>query len=98
MRFRFSKNQLEKMYQKGVGAKKYSSQVVDAFFEVMAIIEAAPDERDFYALKHLHYEKLKGKRKNQRSLALGSQFRLVLQRLEDEKGTYLLIEDIEDYH
>ena len=98
MRYRFSTKKLERLYLEGAGTKKYPSEVVETFYEVMAIIEAAPDDRDFYALKFLHYEKLKGKRKHQRSMALGTQFRLVLQRLEDEKGTYLLIESIEDYH
>ena len=98
MRFHFSNRKLEQLYTTEAGAKRYPASVVDAFFEVMAVIEAAVDDRDLRALKSLHYEKLGGKRKHQRSLKLGKQLRLVVQLLEDEKGTYLLIEAIEDYH
>lgn len=98
VRFRFANRKLEQLYTAEAGAAKYPPHVLDAFFEVMEVIRAAPDERDLYVLKSLRYEKLKGKRKHQRSLRLGSQYRLVVQRLEDEAGLYLLIEAIEDYH
>ncbi|MEY3403765.1 MAG: hypothetical protein RLZZ86_3387 [Cyanobacteriota bacterium] len=67
--------------------------MVDDFFEVMAIIDAAVDERDLYAQKGLRFEKLQGKRgkEGQRSLRLNAQWRL-------EQGNYLTIIDIEDYH
>ena len=35
--------------------KDYPSDVVTNFFEVMAVIAAAVDERDFYALKSLQF-------------------------------------------
>jgi proteic killer suppression protein len=47
----------------------------------MQYIRAASDERDFYALKSLHYEKLHGKRSHQRSMRLNDQFRLILQSM-----------------
>jgi len=74
--------------------------VVDDFFEVMAIIDAAVDERDLYAQKGLRFEKLKGKRGNQgqRSLRLNDQWRLIVTVDEDNEGNYLTIIDIEDYH
>jgi len=71
---------------------------VDAFFDVMTAIVHARDERDLRELKHLHFEKLKGKRKYQRSLALHGGFRLIVQLVEDSDGNYLFIEEIEDYH
>lgn len=74
--------------------------MVDDFFEVMAIIDAAVDERDLYAQKGLRFEKLKGKRGNQgqRSLRLNDQWRLIVTVDEDNEGNYLTIIDIEDYH
>jgi proteic killer suppression protein len=74
--------------------------VVDDFFEVMAIIDAAVDERDLYAQKGLRFEKLKGKRGNQgqRSLRLNDQWRLIVTVDENKEGNYLTIIDIEDYH
>lgn len=98
MRFQFSGAKIRKLYEDEVGAKKYPSEVVDAFFEVMEVIDAAQSAQDLRAFKHLHFEKLKGKRKHQRSLVLHGGFRLVVQLLSDEQGAYLLIENIEDYH
>ena len=69
-----------------------------AFFEVMTLIGGAPDERTLNDLKSLHFEKLKGKRKHERSLRLDKQWRLIVEVLKDSEGNYLLIKDIEDYH
>jgi proteic killer suppression protein len=98
VRFQFSKTSVRRLYTEEFGARKYPAEVVDAFFEVMAVIDAANSEQDLRELKHLHFEKLKGKRKHQRSLKLHGGFRLVVQLATDEQGTYLLVEDIEDYH
>lgn len=98
MRFRFKTRKLEALYTEEKGAHRYPASVVDAFFEVMSIIDAAVDERDLYTLKGLRYEKLKGSRQSQHSLRLNDQFRLIVERQEDEQGRYLLIVNIEDYH
>lgn len=98
MRFRFANRRLERLYTEERGARRYPAPVVEAFFEVMAVIEAAASEQDLRNLKHLHFEKLKGRRKHQRSLALHGGWRLVVQLLEDREGPYLLIEEIVDYH
>ena len=98
MDFGFTNRKLECLYTGEQGARKYPRQVVDAFFEVMCVIDAARDERDLRALKHLHFEKLTGQRKHQRSLALHGGFRLVVRLLEDAEGKYLAIDEIVDYH
>ncbi len=64
----------------------------------MAIIRSALDERDFYALKSLHFEKLKGKREGERSLRLNQQYRLIVMIEKDDSGKYVLVINIEDYH
>ena len=98
MRFRFKSKKIEALYSEEKGAHKYPPAVIDAFFEVMGAIRAAVDERDLYALRGLRYEKLKGKRSHQHSIRLGKQFRLIIEREQDEQGRYLLIVAIEDYH
>ena len=98
MRFTFADRKLEKLYTEEKGAHKYPEGVVDAFFDVVAVIADAPDERDLYALKSLHYEKLKGKRSHQRSLRLNNQFRLIVEREKDDEGRLFRIVSIEDYH
>ncbi len=99
LRFIFKKKKLEALYTEEKDAHKYPG-VVDDFFEVMAIIDAAVDERDLYAQKGLRFEKLQGKRgkAGQRSLRLNNQWRLILTVDKDEQGNYLTIIDIEDYH
>jgi plasmid maintenance system killer protein len=43
----------------------FSQAVVTAFRKRMQMIRAAPDERVFYQLKSLHFEKLQGSRSHQ---------------------------------
>ena len=100
LRFIFKKKKLEALYTEEKDAHKYPNNVVDDFFEVMAIIDAAVNEGDLYAQKGLRFEKLQGKRgkEGQRSLRLNKQWRLILTVDQDEDGNYLNIIDIEDYH
>jgi proteic killer suppression protein len=98
MRFKFKDRKLEALYTSEKGAHKYSHSVVEAFFEAVAVIEAATDERDLRAIKSLHYEKLVGDRSGQRSLRLGGQFRLIVTPVKDEQGDIIWIIEIADYH
>jgi proteic killer suppression protein len=76
----------------------YSKQIVRLFRMRMQLIRSATDERDFYALASLHFEKLKGDRHPQRSMRLNKQFRLILQIDEGPNGSVVVILGIEDYH
>jgi len=53
VRFRFKTRRLELLYTQRKGAHKYPAGVVAAFFEVMAIIESASDQRELRAFKSL---------------------------------------------
>ncbi|CAN5473622.1 type II toxin-antitoxin system RelE/ParE family toxin [soil metagenome] len=75
----------------------FGPDVVKAFRKRMALIRAAVDERAFYAMKSLHYEKLKGDRGHQRSMRLNDQFRLLVE-LEVILEKTIVIISIEDYH
>lgn len=72
--------------------------VVRAFRKRMQLIRAATDERDFYSLKSLHFEKLKGRRSHQRSMRLNDQWRMVLELEHGSRGTTVVVIGIEDYH
>lgn len=76
----------------------YSAAIVKVFRKRMQQIRAAVDERAFYALKSLHFEKLKGERDHQHSMRLNDQWRLIveLRGLGKEKLVYVV--GIEDYH
>lgn len=72
--------------------------VVSSFRRRMMTIRGAPDERIFRESKGLHYEKLKGKRKDQRSMRLNNKYRLILRIEERDNRTIVVIISIEDYH
>ena len=80
---RFSNKDLERLESDPGHTAGLDRDVVKAFRKRMQLIRAAPDERDFYALKSLRFEKLKGARKHQRSMRLNDQWRLILE-LEQE--------------
>ena len=72
--------------------------IVKAFRKRMQQIWSAIDERDFYALKSLHFEKLKGNRRHQRSMKLNDQWRLIVKLKGTAPNKTVLIVGIEDYH
>lgn len=88
---------LERLETEAAFRGGYDHKLIKAFRKTMAIIRAAADERTFYALKGLHYEKLQGQRSHQRSMRLNDQFRLLLQSEKDD-GNLIVIVSIEDYH
>lgn len=98
MHFRFKTKRLADLYYEEKSAHKYPPEVVDAFFHIMSVINGAVDIREFYQLKSLHFEKLKGDRKGEHSIRLNKQYRLTMRLQKDKQETALLILDIEDYH
>ena len=76
----------------------YDAAIVKAFRKRMQLIRAAVDERAFYAMKSLHYEKLKGERDGQSSMRLNDQCRLLLRLRQDDDGKTVLVLSIIDYH
>lgn len=98
LRFQFRRKKLRDLYSDEKGSKEYSEEVVDRFFEVMSAIKAAADERDLRAMKSLCLEELSGDEKDQYSMRLNQQWRLIVTFQRDEDGKYLSIEHISDYH
>jgi toxin HigB-1 len=83
----------EKEYSGG-----YRPGVVKAFRKRMQAIRAAKDERDLYAMKGNHFEKLKGNRAHQHSLRLNDQMRLIVEIRKGKTKNKIVVIDIEDYH
>jgi toxin HigB-1 len=94
----FVDKKLEKLYTDRDYTAKYGPNVVKAFRKVVGLIAYAENEQDLYRTKSLHYEKLKGDRRFQRSLRLNDQMRLIVEIVEGSSGTVIVIVDIEDYH
>jgi proteic killer suppression protein len=98
MRVRFARAELDRLETDSAFTGGYSDAVVRAFRRRMQQIRAALDERDFYAVKSLHFEKLKGARSHQRSIRLNDQWRLILELEGSDNEKTVLVVDIEDYH
>ena len=56
------------------------------------------DEREFYSLKSLHFEKLKGDRSHQHSIRLNDQWRMILEFEGEAPNKRLVVVGNEDYH
>jgi toxin HigB-1 len=95
---RFADRELERLEREAGFAAGFSRELVRAFRMKMQLIRGAPDERDFRAMKSLHFEKLKGKRQHQHSMRLNDQWRLILELERTEDGKVVVVIRIEDYH
>lgn len=76
----------------------FPPSVVTVYRKRIQFIRQAPDERDFYEMKSLHFEKLKGKRTHQHSMRLNQQWRLVIQFEGVAPNKIVAVISIEDYH
>jgi proteic killer suppression protein len=76
----------------------FSQAVVKAFRKRMQLIRDAPDERIFYQLKSLHFEKLEGNRSHQHSMRLNDQWRLIIEFERSAPNKIVVVVSIEDYH
>lgn len=94
----FADRNLERMYAGKAFSGGHSDAVVKGFRKVMSWIHGATDERDLYALKSLHFEKLKGKRQHQRSLMINDQWRLIVEIVGEHPQKRIRVIGIEDYH
>jgi len=96
MRLAFRNPALQKLEREDDPA--YSESVTERYRSRVNLIRNALDERDFRALKSLHFEKLKGNRSHQYSMRLNDQFRLILEYEGEAPNKTVVIVDIQDYH
>lgn len=98
MEIRFKGRALERLYGDAGYVGGFPAGVVKAYRKRVQFIRAAPSEQVFYAMKSLHYEKLKGKRAHQHSMRLNDQYRLILEYDGDGATRVAVLVAIEDYH
>ena len=75
-----------------------SQEIVRSYRKRIQQIRAFLDERDFYAVKALHFEKLKGDRDGEHSIRLNKQWRLILKIRGEHPCKVIGIVEIVDYH
>lgn len=98
MKIEYTDPRLERLERDPGFTAGFGQAVVRAFRRRIQYIRAARDERDLYAMKSLHFEKLKGRRRHQRSMRLNDQWRLILEIRKDADGNVVVVVRIEDYH
>ena len=72
--------------------------VARGYRKVVRFIRAAVDERDFWQMRSLRFEKLKGNRAHQHSLRINDQWRIVIEIQKSTPKNIIRIVAIEDYH
>ena len=72
--------------------------VVKAYRMRVQAIDAAMDERAFYALTSWHFEKLKGNLIGKFSIRLNKQWRLLIKLDKKDSGKTVVVISICDYH
>lgn len=98
MEVEFQDSALDKLETDSSFTAGLSPALVSAFRRRMQQIRAAIDERDFYVLRSLHFEKLKGNRSHQHSMRLNMQWRLILEFDDSTSPKTVIVVGIEDYH
>ena len=98
MEVRFEDQKLSRLETDPAFSNVFDQSIVKAFRKRMQVIRAALDERDFYAMKSLHFEKLSGNREGQNSMRLNEQWRLILRLEKSESGKIVVVISITDYH
>jgi proteic killer suppression protein len=95
---RFADEKLQRLERDARFSAELPPGVVGAFRRRMQQIRAARDERDFYNLVALHFEKLRRSRTGEYSMRLNRQYRLIC-RFEGRGQTKsIVILRITDYH
>ena len=97
MGVRFKDDDLAEV-EEGPGDGGLSQSLAKSFRKRMQFIRAAQDERDFYAMRSMRSEKLKGARDHQYSIRLNDQWRLILEFEGKGEDRKVVIVGIEDYH
>jgi toxin HigB-1 len=98
MQMEFTTHRIERLATDRDFTAGFDRSIVRAFRKVVGFLAQASDERDLYAYKALHFEKLKGNRSHQRSLRLNKQFRLIVEIRQMHPKNVIVVIGIEDYH
>lgn len=98
MDFDFADSSLENVFYDPKASLGHGPAIDRGFRKVIGIIRAANNELDLRALKGLHYHKLQGDRSHQHALNITGNWRLIVQRIDQNDRTKLLIVSVEDYH
>jgi plasmid maintenance system killer protein len=95
---KFKSKNLEVLYKKKKGTKRYPKSVVNGFFKAMDMISGNTSDPNQLSFKNLKFHRLERNCQQDYALWLTGNWRLITQFEEIEGTKYLLILKIEDYH
>lgn len=98
MQFEFEDEKLDRLHTDPNFYAGYPPALVSSFRKRIQAIDAAQDERIFYNLRSLRFEKLQGARSGQYSMRLNDQWRLILRFKQQGGKKIVMVMGIEDYH
>jgi toxin HigB-1 len=98
MDVKFSTSDLKRLAEDANYDGGFPPEVVIKYRMRLQAISNAIDERAFYAMKSLHFEKLKGNRSHQRSMRLDVQWRLVIEIEKGKPKNTICIMGIENHY
>lgn len=94
----FKNDDLEQLELGDPPKPSYPLEICRMYRKRMQMIRAAVDEREFYGMKSLRFEKLQGNRGHQHSMRLNDQWRLIVEITSSNEAKHLWVISIEDYH
>lgn len=94
----FDNKLLEKIETEKASDTKLPFNVIKSARRKLTLLRSAPDERTLRNWKSLHYEKLKGDKKNLKSIRLNDQWRIIFQLVKEGNFPKIIVLSIEDYH
>jgi toxin HigB-1 len=98
MRVEFDDPDLDRLETDPDFSAGHGPDVDRGYRKAMQSVRAAPDERTLYALRGLRFEKLKGKRRQQHSMRINKQWRVIVELRGGGADRRIAIVAIEDYH
>jgi len=93
----FDDDDLAKVERDSTATVGRGESVDKGFRKLMQVIRAAVDERDFYAMKSLHFEKLEGS-DTERSMRITKQWRLIVELRGEAPKKRVGVLRVDDYH
>jgi toxin HigB-1 len=98
LEIRFKDESLDSLETDSQETGNFPEGIVTAFRKRVQFIRSAKDERDFYQMRSLRFEKLKGPRSHQHSMRLNDQWRMILEFEGTAPNKKIVLISIEDYH
>ncbi|MEO7648688.1 MAG: type II toxin-antitoxin system RelE/ParE family toxin [Gemmatimonadaceae bacterium] len=98
MEVEFDDDDLDRLETDPQFTAKWAREIVRGFRKVVQSIRSASDERDLFASRGLHFERMKGNRSHQHSLRINKQWRLIVEIRGTAPSKRIGVVGIEDYH